>query len=655
MCGIWGEFGEIKQLSVDKLESVVKFLHHRGPDGYGYYSSPSASLVHTRLSIIDIQGGGQPFSSFDKRYIGIVNGEIYDYKEIRNRLQNKGVIFKTDSDSEVLLNLFAVEGKQALANVRGEYAFIFLDTIQNKVFFARDPFGVKPLYIYEKNKSIVLGSEIKAIKDSTHSVNEKYVSSYLCGFMRPKESLFSEIKHVYPGQLYEYDLNTNKISNSTLYKVPLNSERNLDGTKAIDKIENSLKASIKRRLVADVEVGTYLSGGVDSSLILAMMCDLGAKPKAFTVGFEDANFDESTKASSIAKHLGVKHEVISLNSDRFFDHLGKSILAFEAPVTNTHGAAKNLLSHLASKQVKVVLSGEGADEIFGGYAHHRLKKLETFLSNKNIKSDTQSILKQFIDREVGVGGQYLCGQNHSFEQSVRDVFDGEYPYVLKRIVDDKNAKYLFGKEIKDTIHSGLLAIKSMMEMENLSLKAGSLDHSLWLDMRMDLLHYILANLGDRQEMSNSLEGRTPFLDGDVIESAARLNPKMLMHGLKEKYILKTIANKYLPPTNANEKKHAFFAPKLYLKENRGIEFLQDNIALSKKSLSFLEWSKIERLLSHAKQNNLEDTTSIEALKMGLASTGYLLDQINNSNRFNIKLENSFPNEIKQGACHVTLL
>ncbi len=656
MCGIWGEFGINVEFDQNKLKNIVSSLFHRGPDGYGYFSIQHCALVHTRLSIIDLVSGGQPLTSYDNNMIGIVNGEIYDYKKTKTELEAQNISFKTCSDSEVLLNLFTKKGKTSLKDVHGEYAYIFFDKKNKKVFFGRDPFGVKPLYIFRKNNSIILASEIKAIlSNESFSINEKYLTNYICRITTPLETLFQNIQHVYPGYVYEYDIIKNKISETPLGSLQFNRPKlKQSKEECLLELEATLKNSIKRRLVADVEVGAYLSGGVDSSLILALMCDQGARPKAFTVGFEDNEFDESNKAITIAKHLGVKHEIVMLNKNNFFDYLEKSIIAFESPIANVHGAAKNLLGHLASKHLKVVLSGEGADELFAGYAHHRLSKLEQFLRNYP-DTKREQIINYFITTKAGIGSKYLCSKRYPFKSEVREIFTNNYPNQFRRIIDEKNAKYLFGRTINQSIHNNLKKIKLLENMDNISITDNNFNYHIWLDIRLDLLHYILANLGDRQEMSNSIEGRTPFLDLEVARLALTYSPHILINGLTEKYILKQMCTKYLPIKNGNEPKHAFFAPDNYFNTITGKKFLENHVHDSKKILDFLNWNKIEKLFKYTNQNDAVDSNEVNTLKLTLASTSYLVQEISKHSCHNKIINNSLPTSIIKGEPHVFIL
>ncbi|HLE09995.1 MAG: asparagine synthase (glutamine-hydrolyzing) [Bdellovibrionales bacterium RIFOXYD12_FULL_39_22] len=657
MCGIWGEFGPQVNFDRSKLQRTVTSLFHRGPDGFGYYSTDNCALVHTRLSIIDFATGGQPLVSYDKNVIGIVNGEIYDYQKIKKELQSEGVYFNTNSDSEVLLNLFVKKGISALKNIHGEYAYIFYDLAKKRVYFGRDPFGVKPLYILKKNNSIVLASEIKAIlANETYEINTNYLINYICSFIPPMETLFQNIQHVYPDRSYEYDITKNRFIETALESLKFDQTRIKHTTKeeATYKLELALKNSVKRRLVADVEVGSYLSGGIDSALMLGLMCEQGARPKAFTVSFEDKQYDESHKAMAVAKHLGVKHEIVVLSQQNFFDHLGQSIVAFESPIINPHGAAKNLLSSLASKHLKVVLSGEGADELFAGYAHHRLNKLDRFLARHPLFA-AEKVINSFIEKRAGTGSKYLCGKDYPFEAEIKAIFDGEYPGQFKRLINEKNARYLFGKEIKNLIASSTQKIKYLAEMDNITECKNQLSYQLWLDIRLDLLHYILANLGDRQEMSNSIEGRTPFLDLEVANLAMSYPANFLISGLTEKYLLKEISKKYLPLKNANESKHAFFAPEDYFKSKTGEVFLNSYLSDAKGLLKFLNWSKIDRLFQYTAGEGDTKNSETNTLKLLLASTSYLLQEIKKATKSSQKLQNSFSDAIIKGEPHVVIL
>lgn len=624
MCGVWAKANRNNNISKEDLFFPIKMLRHRGPDSYGWYLKNQVALVHTRLSIIDLGGGAQPLQSFDKKWIGIVNGELYDYQKHRERLQSKGVLFRTHSDSEVLLNIFVKEGASALRGLSGEWTFIFYNPEQQKLIFARDPHGVKPLFYYKDQEGLTLASEIKALKNEKPVLSEDYVKTFMARSLMPQGTALDQCFHILPGRLYTYDISSGQLSHQVIDPLPLGQERSLKGIEAIEATHVALKEAVKRRLVADVEVGCYLSGGVDSALVTALAVELGAKPKAFTVGFADRDFDEKDVAAKIAAHLGIPHHVCQMNGKNFMPSLIQSIVAFENPIINPHGAAKNLLSSMASQHVKVVLSGEGADEWFGGYAYLRIQKIQKF-AQKHPKLGMQ-VLHQFMERENGRSMNHLDGRSNVNRALFEKYFHGFQPAVLGRITKHRFYQYITGDALSDRLESMSAVLAELMEEEGLYKGPQSLksewDLNTWFGVRLDLLHYILANVGDRQEMSHSIEGRTPFMDPEVIRVAASIHENTLLKNLKEKYVLKQVANRLFPKEIAERPKHPFFAPLKYfhLRENR--EMIQQYIEQVKPSTPWLAWDRIERLLNTSMTVDfplfeLQNSTKIMLFSLGV--------------------------------------
>lgn len=627
MCGIWGRVKIKKSLQQEELLFPVKMLSHRGPDSYGWFADHNVGLVHTRLSIIDLGGGAQPLKSYNQNIIGIVNGELYDYQAHRERLISKGAKFQTHSDSEVLLNLFALEGESALRGLSGEWAFIFYHPKEQKLYFARDPHGVKPLFYHWTQESFTLSSETKALANEVPVLSEDYVKTFMARTLMPKGTALDQCFHVLPGRIYTYDIAQNKLSDKVIDPLPLGLPRTLRGEEAIEATYEALRNSVKRRLVADVEVGCYLSGGVDSALITALAVDLGAKPKAFTVGFMYRDFDEKDVAAKIAGHLGIPHHVCLLTGKNFLPSLVQSIVAFENPITNPHGAAKNLLSKLASEQVKVVLSGEGADEWFGGYAYLRIQKILNFSQRHPMLG--QKLLDSFMDREKGRSMNHLDGRSQINHDLFEKYFFGHQPAVFGRLLKHRAYEYLTGESLNKRIHSMSLDLSQMLKEDwpSVSRESTSWDLNTWFGLRVDLLHYILANVGDRQEMSHSLEGRTPFMDPEVIRIAASTHENTLMKGLSEKYVLKKIARKLFPKEIAERPKHPFFAPLkyFYLRENQ--EPIKNYIMTAREATPWLNWSNIDRLLSYQLKISSPLFTFQNSTRILLFSLGVLVDHL----------------------------
>lgn len=642
MCGIWSRF-DSKNINPEDLCYPVASLSHRGPDSYGWFLKDNVALVHTRLSIIDLTDGGQPLKSFDGKWMGIVNGELYDYKKIRTDLETQGVSFKTKSDSEVLLNLYAYLGIDGLKNITGEFAFIFYNLETQELVFGRDLNGVKPLYYELTASTLTIASELKAISPNKPQISKLYMENYFSRIMVPPQSLLENILHVIPGKIYKYNGKTKELKKIPFQTLPLNAKRELRGNDALDAVQEALQNAVKKRLVADVEVGLYLSGGIDSALVAALASNLGAKPRAYTVSFADRDLDESKKAAQIANHLGISHSIVEMNGKNFFDHLIQSIQAFEHPIANPHGAAKNLLAWHAAKEVKVVLTGDGADEWFGGYQYLRLQKIQDFF--KRHPKFPEAIKDSIVKREKGMAMKHLDGDSLSKEKMVSSYFNGMFPALFGRVPKDRFYQYITGENLTDSVKNMAQALQNLMseDMNYSSAKFSLLDLNTWFGLRTDFLHYIVANVGDRQEMSHSLEGRTPFLDKEVIEVASRLHPYELMSGLNEKSILKKLGGKYYPSEIAQRKKHAFLAPSKYLYLRSNQEILTSYISLAKEAMPWLQWNHIDHLMSLEKLGGKTPLAgSIVYMKLTLFSIGVLYAKLReSSNKAKYKLPHSY--------------
>lgn len=642
MCGIWSRYSNQK-IKPEDLCYPVASLSHRGPDSYGWYLNDNVALVHTRLSIIDLAEGAQPLKSFDGKWVGIVNGELYDYQKIRSDLEKQGVTFKTKSDSEVLLNLFALQGVDGYKNITGEFAFIFYNLQNQEMVFGRDLNGVKPLYYEFTNGTLTITSELKALSAGKPNISKQYMENYFSRILAPPCTLLDNAWHVIPGKVYIYQPGKSEIKKIAYQELPLNAQRDLRGKAAFQSLHEALKNAVRKRLVADVEVGLYLSGGIDSALVAGIATELGAKPRAYTVSFADRDLDESKKAAQIAQHLGISHSIVEMNGKNFFEHLIQSIQAFEHPIANPHGAGKNILAWHAAKEVKVVLTGDGADEWFGGYQYLRLQKIQDFF--KRHPKFSEQIKANIVDREKGMAMKHLDGDSLTKEKLVTPYFNGKFPALFGRVPKDRFYRFITGENLNNSVTRIAENLQSLMnvDMAFQSKDLSLLDMNVWFGLRTDFLHYIVANVGDRQEMSHSLEGRTPFLDKEVIDVAARLHPNELMSGLNEKSILKKLGAKYYPSEIAQRKKHAFLAPSKYLYLRSNQEILNAHIAMAKEAMPWLQWKNIDDLMSMERLGGKTPLAGhIAYMKLTLFSMGVLYSKLREiPNKAKYKLPTSY--------------
>ena len=521
MCGIAGF-----NFNVDE-DFVFNTLHHRGPDEKGKTKVNNFSLFHARLSIVDIKEGRQPFRF--NEYIIIFNGEIYNHLELRSLL--KEFNFKTHSDTETLLYLFIKYKEKMFEKIDGMFAFAILNTKTNTLFLARDRAGKKPLFFYKKGKNFGFASELNTFKfldlETDNEEIELFLSTGFCS------SPYKEIKEFPVGSYAYVDLNTLKMKTDKyfdIYEFYTKEKINLD----LEELDNILTKSVKDRLLSsDVEVGAFLSGGIDSGLVVAKASEF-RKLKTFTVRF-DGSFDESNLAGLVAKKYGTEHFVIDIKMD-VKNNIEKILTSYGKPFFDSSAIPSFFVSREARKFVKVVLNGDGADEIFAGYRRYVPLALGLDKIAKNLKfllsflSPQKRGINMFLYRLIRASNKKGI---HWYNVLLNDLFED--------ICDFDNEK-----------------IQNLDKMIK-NLKLNSLDKLMYLDFILNLKEDLLVKM-DIATMANSLEGRSPFLSKYFLEYAPRLKNRYKIHFFTTKYALRCLAKKYLPQEVVNAKKRGFEIP-----------------------------------------------------------------------------------------------
>ena len=519
MCGIAGF-----NFRVDR-DFVFKKLYHRGPDEKGYFEDEFFSFFHTRLSIQDISEGHQPF--FYKNYLIIFNGEIYNHLELRNLL--KEFSFKTHSDTETLLYLYIKFKEEMFKYIDGMFAFCIYDTKSKELFLARDRAGKKPLYIYENGKKFGFSSEINVLKNLNLTIDEDDIKLYLStGFC---ESGYKEIKEFPPGHYGKFQVLSSKFQVKRYFDILDYFDGSIkDENEAVELIDSILEKSVKDRLLSsDVEVGAFLSGGIDSSLIVAKASKF-KKLKTFTVRFE-GEFDESNLALLTAKRYGTEHKIIDIKVE--FDKIIEIISNYGKPFFDSSAIPSYFVSKAARKEVKVILNGDGADELFAGYRRYvplryGLNNIAKYL-HFPFKAQNRGIL-MFIYRLIRASKKR---EIHWYNVMLNDLFEDLY--------------YFQGKKIEE--------IDKFIRDVNLD----DFNKLLYLDFSLNLRYDLLVKM-DIATMSNSLEGRSPFLSKYFLESAFKIDKFLKIKNFKTKYILRKLASKYLDEKIVNAKKRGFEIP-----------------------------------------------------------------------------------------------
>lgn len=572
MCGIAGEFifNADGQVASDRAMSMFRVLAHRGPDEWGFWLDErrQVMLLHARLSIVDLAHGRQPLCNENGACWTIVNGEFYGFEQIARDLRARGHTFATRSDSEIVLHLYEEYGADFVHHLRGEFALALFDESRRALYLVRDRFGIKPLYYTIRNGRIIFASEMKTIfchPQVKVEIDDHTVRSMTSTIMPPGDTLFRNIRQLEPGCILEV-VNGHVVTRQYWQlqlggRSPASHGRPANEHEAVSAFRDKLTEAVRLRLHGDVEVGAYLSGGIDSAAVAAIAARLiGRRVKAFTVGFGDPAFDETRYAAALAHHAGMDHHVLPLGPHALAEEFQESLWHTELPVGNAHGAAKFLLSRLAGRYVKVVLTGEGADELLMGYAQFRHQELLERLAANPRDRQTRLALQHFLSNE---GLQFNVSDARAYPQydRVMQLF-GAYPYGLVRALHGFKTRRI-GATPEFLAKTGgyhpavaLAARLPQGEMAGLHPLAAT----QYVLFKTDLAGYILNVLGDRAEMAHSVEGRLPFLDHKLVEFVGSLPPDLLARGSCRKQLLREAVRDLLPPEILNRRKKQFLSP-----------------------------------------------------------------------------------------------
>ena len=594
MCGICGFIGEVLDRT-KVIENMTKLITHRGPDSAGYFADNDISMGFRRLSIIDLGNGDQPIYNEKNNLVLTFNGEIYNYKDLKKELLECGHTFYTETDSEVILHGFEEWGEKVLEKLRGMFAIAIWNREDKSLFLARDPFGIKPLHWSKIGENFVYASEIKSIlafPGFKKKFNYKTLDNYLSfQYAVPPETFFEGVYCLMPGHYMWYRNGEGEIHR--YFEATFNVNENLDLQTATDKIEKVFENSVEAHRISDVEVGCFLSSGVDSSYVSSYFAD----QKAFTVGFDfGEKYNEVTWAQKLAGKIGIDHKYKIISSDEFWSSIKTVQYHMDQPLADPSCIALYFVSKLASEHVKVVLSGEGADELFGGYTIYNEprvfriyqkilpQKFRTFLANTMRKIPFRFKGRSFIIR-------------------------GEHKTENKYI---GNA-FMFSKEDKQKIlKNSSLATRPQDVCKKLFERAKDYDDVTkmqYMDINMWMVGDILLK-ADRMSMANSLELRVPFLDKEVFEVARTIPTKLKTPKENTKYALRQAAMRHLPTDTAQKEKLGFPVPtRVWLRDKKYYEIVKKAF-LSETSRSFFNPEELIKLLDDHFNGKLDNSRKI---------------------------------------------
>jgi len=585
MCGIFAAMSR-RGLSLERRNAALRSLQHRGPDGSGSWTSRDGrmTLGHTRLSIIGLNNGDQPMTSPDGTVHLIVNGEFYGYREIRDRLRAGGYRFATESDSEIALHLYDERGMQVASELRGEFAVIIADERQQTMIAIRDRFGIKPLYYSIVNGDVFFASEIKALL--AMGVPAAWdLEGATGGFGRPHEKTeFSGISTVPPGCYAMARQGEVRIYPYWDWEIPTAEQLKLDTrseAEIVADFRQALLDSVRQRLVADVEVASYLSGGIDSCAVLGLAQQSTQRPiRAFTLTFENPLYDEARIAEAQARHVGASYHPIPITGREIADAYADAVWHSETQMFNGHGVAKYLLSRaVRDAGIKVVFTGEGADEMLGGYPYFRVDALNDDASLS--PSERAAALDQLVGTNPATRALTMpTNVTHPEMKSIQRRL-GWLPATLNvGAAMMSSVAPLFRADLVERVrhYRPLTSALDRLPLAQRIAGRDRLNQVLYINAKTVLPNFILTYLADRMEMAHSIEGRVPFLDHHVAETAAAVPVSMKVKGIREKHALREATKDVLIPEVYDRQKHPFTTPPTRNANDPMLVFYRDTFA-----------------------------------------------------------------------------
>ncbi len=568
MCGICGFTGEV----IDRNETIHKMtevITHRGPDSDGFFLDDRISMGFRRLSIIDLEAGSQPIYNEDKSLVLTFNGEIYNYRDLRKELIEAGHKFYTETDSETLIHGFEEWGTDLLNKLRGMFGFAIYNKKDGSVFIARDFFGIKPMHYTLIDGELVYGSEIKSILCHPKFVkkfNTRALDTYLSfQYAVPPETFFEGVYCLLPGHYMWY--RDGKVETTRYFEARFNPDESLTEEQAVDEIEKVFENSVNAHKIADVEVGCFLSSGVDSSYVSTYFAD----QKTFTVGFDfGLKYNEISWAQRLSEKIGVEHHTKIIGSEEFWDAVPKVQYHMDQPLADPSCIALYFVSKLASEYVKVVLSGEGADELFGGYTVYndpRVFKVYQTIVPYCVRRGIYKLVSKLPDIK---GRDYLMRATHPLEERF---IGNAFMYNMKEkqeILKDPSIATR-PQDITKKFYDRVKDYDDVTKMQ-------------YLDINLWMVGDILLK-ADRMSMANSLELRVPFLDKEVFEVASKLPTRLRVNKHNTKYAMRKAAQRHMPEETAEKEKLGFPVPtRVWLRDEKYYNVVKDmfNSDISKK-------------------------------------------------------------------------
>jgi asparagine synthase (glutamine-hydrolysing) len=554
MCGIVGIFSFENSVVQNRIKNMMDSIAHRGPDDEGFICDKNIGFGHKRLSIIDLSNkGNQPMISKSKRFIMVYNGEVYNYKEIAIDIlneSNENIDFNSSTDSEVILEAFDLWGVEFVHKLNGMFAIAIFDNKEKVLYLFRDRLGIKPLYYQFDSKEILFGSELKALKivsKKSYSIDHVAISQFLqFGFIPAPQTIYNEVKKIQPGTYLK--IKKNEIETHTYWNIKdFYNEKLIENEKeALVRISDLMISSLQYQLKSDVPFGVFLSGGIDSSLIAAQANSISyGKINTFSIGFDEKKNDESIYAKKISSYLGTSHNEFIFSQKDSLDLVESILSIFDEPFADSSFIPMLIISKMAKSKVKVVLSGEGGDELFMGYGSHLWAKR---MSNPLLFSQRKIIKK------------VLANTPNNKYRRISNLFDIDYIENLNQHIFSQE-QYYFSLNDLDKILVSKSRNNSILEFDikKINRRLRPMEIQSLFDLKYYLSGDLLTKI-DRTTMKHSLEARVPFLDHRLVEFSLNLSPNLKYKNGVSKYILKEVLYQYMPKEFFNRPKQGFSIP-----------------------------------------------------------------------------------------------
>lgn len=570
MCGIAGIIDPSLPLNLIRpvLHRMTDVLVHRGPDGEGFFVSDGVGLGMRRLSIIDVAGGRQPISNEDGRVQVVFNGEIYNYLELRRDLSRRGHVFRTNSDTEVIAHLYEDKGVEAFADLRGMFGIALWDQQARRLVLARDRIGKKPLFYAQRGDALLVASEIKALLAADPTLAEPDLDSlvlyFRCGFVPEPRTMFRDVRKLPAAHWLIYEDGEVRIAPYWRLNVGDSEGPTRPTEQVVQELDALLEEAVRIRLMSEVPLGIFLSGGLDSSTIVAYAHKAGLHPiKTFTIGFDRPQWDESRDAEVVARHFGTDHHVLMLREHDLARSLPDTVLTlvrhYDEPCGDSSALPTYHVSRLAREHVTVILSGDGGDELFAGYSHYRGIRFA-----RHYRYVPRWLGRPFLPGLIRRSAHWLpAGRRYGALRAARILDDSELPFERRYFVKGPCRPDLLRQLFIGDIGGELLPPDIPAFCEDIRAVVASdlpeVTKAGYLDLRLALLEKILVKV-DRMSMAHALEVRSPLLDHRLLEFAMRLPPSMKLRGWQTKAILRDTVRPLLPPATLRKRKQGFDVP-----------------------------------------------------------------------------------------------